>query len=100
MHPTYSGKLPKQVFEAMWSGEGEADSIIAAKGLKQLTDRGAIEGMIDEVLRENPTQLEQYRKGKEQLLAYFVGQVMKKCKGQANPQQLNALLKEKLKAHS
>ncbi len=97
---TLSGKLAKQVFEAMWEGEGDADSIIAMKGLKQLTDTGAIEAMIDEVLGENPSQLEQYRKGKEQLLAYFVGQVMKKCRGQANPQQLNALLKEKLKAPS
>jgi aspartyl-tRNA(Asn)/glutamyl-tRNA(Gln) amidotransferase subunit B len=95
---TISGKLAKQVFEALWNGEGDADSIIAAQGLQQLTDAGAIESLIAEVLRENPSQVEHYRKGKEQLLAYFVGRVMKKCKGKANPQQLNALLKEKLRA--
>ena len=94
---TISGKIAKQVFEAMWSGEGEADAIIESKGLKQITDSGAIEAMIDEVIAANPAQVEQYRGGKEQLLGFFVGQVMKASKGQANPGQVNQVLREKLK---
>ncbi len=93
---TISGKIAKQVFEAMWSGEGDADTVIEKKGLKQITDTGAIEGMIDEVLAANPGQVEQYRGGKEQLLGFFVGQVMKASKGKANPKQLNELLRKKL----
>ncbi len=94
---TISGKLAKQVFEAMWINEGDADTIIAAKGLLQITDTTAIEQLIDEVITENPSQVEQYRGGKEQLLAYFVGQAMKKSKGKANPQQLNDILRQRLK---
>lgn len=94
---TISGKIAKTVFEALWDGEGkDADDIIEAKGLKQVTDTGAIEAMIDEVLANNPDQLQQYRDGKEQLLGYFVGQVMKASKGKANPAQVNEILKKKL----
>ena len=94
---TISGKIGKQIFEILWSQEGEsADSVIEEKGLKQVTDSGAIEAIIDEVIASNPDQLEQYRSGKEQLLGYFVGQVMQASKGKANPAQVNELLKQKL----
>ena len=83
---------------AMWKGGGDADTIIEAKGLKQITDSGAIEAMIDEIIAANPTQVEQYRAGKQKVFGFFVGQVMKASKGKANPQQVNALLKERLKA--
>ncbi|MGH8585750.1 MAG: amidase family protein, partial [Gammaproteobacteria bacterium] len=95
---TISGKIAKEVFEAMWQGEGNADAVIEARGLKQISDEGAIAALIDEVLRDNPTQVVQYRQGKEQVLAFFVGQVMKKSRGKANPQRLNALLRQKLGA--
>jgi len=94
---TLSGKLGKQVFESLWAGEGEVDQIIEAKGLKQITDTGAIELMIDEVIAANPSQLAEYRAGKEKLLSFFVGSVMKASKGKANPAQLNQILREKLK---
>jgi len=93
---TISGKIAKDVFEAMWAGEGSADEIIEQRGLKQVTDTGAIESMIDEVIAANPEQVSQYRAGKEKLLGFFVGQVMKASKGKANPQQLNELLRKKL----
>ncbi len=94
---TISGKIAKTVFDALWKGEGkDADAIIEAKGLKQVTDTGAIESMIDEVLADNPDQVQQYRDGKEQLLGYFVGQVMKASRGKANPAQVNDILKKKL----
>ncbi|AFI82893.1 Asp-tRNA(Asn)/Glu-tRNA(Gln) amidotransferase GatCAB subunit B [Methylophaga nitratireducenticrescens] len=94
---TISGKIAKQVFEAIWTGEGaDADSVIEFKGLKQVTDTGAIEAMIDEVIAANPEQLQQYRDGKEQLFGFFVGQVMKASKGKANPGQVNEILKQKL----
>ena len=80
----------------MWNGEGTADEIIAKKGLQQITDTGAIEAEIDRVIAENPKQVEQYRGGKEKLLGFFVGQVMKATQGKANPAQLNELLKKKL----
>ena len=94
---TISGKIAKQVFEAMWNGEGDADTVIDKRGLKQITDTGAIEAMIDEVIAANPAQAEQFRAGKEQLLGFFVGQVMKVSKGQANPGQVNQILRDKLK---
>jgi len=94
---TISGKIAKEVFEAMWNGEGDADAIIDKKGLKQITDSGAIEGIIDAVIANNPNQLAQYRDGKEKLMGFFVGQVMKASKGKANPGQVNQLLKAKLK---
>lgn len=94
---TLSGKLGKQVFDALWAGDKDVDSIIEAKGLKQITDTGAIETMIDEVIAANPSQLAEYRAGKEKLLSYFVGAVMKASRGKANPAQLNQILREKLK---
>ncbi|HCD04893.1 MAG TPA: Asp-tRNA(Asn)/Glu-tRNA(Gln) amidotransferase GatCAB subunit B, partial [Methylophaga sp.] len=94
---TISGKIAKQVFEAIWNGKGaDADAVIEAQGLKQVTDTGAIEAMIDEVIAANPDQLQQYRDGKEQVFGFFVGQVMKASKGKANPGQVNDILKQKL----
>ena len=93
---TISGKIAKEVFEAMWAGEGEADAIIEAKGLKQITDMGAIEKIIDGIIAANPDQLAQYRSGKDKLFSFFIGQAMKATQGRANPQQLNDLLKKKL----
>jgi aspartyl-tRNA(Asn)/glutamyl-tRNA(Gln) amidotransferase subunit B len=94
---TISGKIAKQVFEAMWQGEGGADEIIEARGLRQITDSGAIETLIDEVIAANPEQVEQFRAGKEKVLGFFVGQVMKQSRGKANPGQVNQILREKLK---
>jgi aspartyl-tRNA(Asn)/glutamyl-tRNA(Gln) amidotransferase subunit B len=93
---TISGKIAKQVFEAMWQGEGSADQVIEAKGLKQITDSGAIEQIVDEVLAANSKQVEAYKGGQEKMFGFFVGQVMKLSKGQANPTQVNELLKQKL----
>ena len=97
---TISGKIAKMVFEAMASGEGDADQIIEARGLKQVTDSGAIEAMLDEVLAANAEQVEQYRASDEnkrgKMFGFFVGQAMKASKGKANPQQVNQLLKQKL----
>jgi len=95
---TISGKIAKEVFEAMWRGEGNADTIIEARGLKQITDSGAIESLIDAVIAANPDQVEQFRAGKEKVLGFFVGQVMQQSQGKANPGQVNAILREKLKA--
>jgi len=94
---TISGKIAKQVFEAMWQGEGDADSVIESKGLKQVTDSGAIEKIVDEIIANNPAQVEQYRSGKEKVFGFFVGQVMKASQGKANPAQVNQMLKDKLK---
>ena len=94
---TISGKIAKEVFDAMWQGEGSADDIIEARGLKQITDSGAIETLIDEVIAANPEQVEQFRAGKEKVLGFFVGQVMKQSQGKANPGQVNAILRDKLK---
>ncbi len=94
---TLSGKLGKQVFDALWGGEQDVDAIIEARGLKQISDTGAIEAMIDEVIAANPSQLEEYRAGKQKLLSFFVGAVMKASRGKANPAQLNQMLREKLK---
>jgi aspartyl-tRNA(Asn)/glutamyl-tRNA(Gln) amidotransferase subunit B len=93
---TISGKIAKEVFEAMWAEGATADAIIEAKGLKQITDTGAIEQAIDEVMAKNPGQLADYRSGKDKLFGFFVGQVMKATGGKANPAQLNELLKKKL----
>ncbi|HEX7915702.1 Asp-tRNA(Asn)/Glu-tRNA(Gln) amidotransferase subunit GatB [Rudaea sp.] len=92
-----SGKIAKDVFGAMWAGEGSADEVIEKRGLKQISDSGALAAAIDAVLAEYPTQLADFRGGNEKLLQFFVGQVMKRTRGQANPQQLNTLLREKLK---
>ena len=94
---TISGRIAKQVFEAMWRGEGMADDIIKAGGLEQITDSSAIDSLIDAVISENPDQVEQFRAGKEKVLGFFVGQVMKQTKGKANPAQVNQLLRTKLK---
>jgi aspartyl-tRNA(Asn)/glutamyl-tRNA(Gln) amidotransferase subunit B len=93
---TISGKIAKEVFEAMWSEGKAADAIIEAKGLRQITDAGAIESVIDAVIAANPKQLADYRSGKGKLFGFFVGQVMKATGGKANPAQLNDLLKAKL----
>lgn len=100
---TINGKAAKQVFQALWNGQGEsADAIIEAKGLKQVTDTGAIEAMIDQVISESPAQVAQYRDAEPEkrgkMIGYFVGQVMKASRGTANPQQVNGVLKEKLDA--
>jgi aspartyl-tRNA(Asn)/glutamyl-tRNA(Gln) amidotransferase subunit B len=93
---TISGKIAKEVFEAMWSDGQAADEIIESKGLKQITDVGAINGVIDAVMAANPKQLAEYRAGKDKLLGFFQGQVQKAMGGKANPAQLNELLKAKL----
>jgi aspartyl-tRNA(Asn)/glutamyl-tRNA(Gln) amidotransferase subunit B len=93
---TISGKLAKEVFESMWAEGATADAVIEAKGLRQITDSAAIEGVIDAVLEKNLGQLAEYRSGKDKLFGFFVGQVMKATGGKANPAQLNELLKKKL----
>ena len=93
---TISGKIAKEVFEAMWTEGRDADAIIDARGLRQITDTSAIEQAIDEVMAKSPGQLAEYRAGKDKLFGYFVGQVMKATGGKANPAQLNDLLKRKL----
>ncbi|MFG6666780.1 Asp-tRNA(Asn)/Glu-tRNA(Gln) amidotransferase subunit GatB [Halomonas sp. HNIBRBA4712] len=100
---TINGKAAKEVFQALWNGQGrDADEVIEAKGLKQVTDTGAIEAMIDQVIAESPAQVAQYRDAEPdkrgKMIGYFVGQVMKASRGTANPQQVNGLLKEKLDA--
>ena len=93
---TISNNAAKQVFEAMWLGEGEVDAIIEAKGLKQVSDTGAIEAIIDEVLAANPAMVEEFKSGKEKAFNALVGQCMKASKGKANPAQVNEILKKKL----
>lgn len=96
---TISGKIAKQVFAALWSGEGEsADAIIESKGLKQMSDSGELEALVDEVINSNPGQVEQYRAGKTKVMGFFVGQIMKNTGGKANPGQINQILKAKLDA--
>ena len=101
---TLSSKLAKQVFEALWNEEGDTDEIIAARGLKQVSDAGALEAMVDEVISNNPDQVAQYIAADEakrkKLSGFFVGQIMKASKGQANPQMLNELLLKKLEDQS
>ena len=97
---TISGKIAKQVFEAMWQGEGDADSVIEAKGLKQVSDTGALEKIVDEVLAQNPAGVAQYKeaddKKRKKLLGGFMGPIMKATKGQANPGMVNQILAKKL----
>ena len=88
--------MAKDVFRSIWNGEGTADDLIESKGLKQITDSGELESIVDEVLSMSPDQVEQYRGGQTKVLGYFVGQVMKATQGKANPQQVNAILKDKL----
>ena len=93
---TISGKIAKEVFEAMWAGEGSADDVIEARGLKQITDSSAIEDVVDRIIAANPGQVADYKAGKDKLIGFFVGQVMKETGGKANPGQVNAILKDKL----
>jgi aspartyl-tRNA(Asn)/glutamyl-tRNA(Gln) amidotransferase subunit B len=93
---TISGKLAKEVFEVMWADGSDADTVIEARGLKQITDSGAIGKLIDEIMTANPKQLADYRAGKDKLFGFFVGQAMKVSGGKANPALLNELLKQKL----
>jgi len=91
-----SGKIAKDIFDAMWAGEGDADSIITARGLRQISDSSEIEKIADQVIGANPKSAEEYRAGKEKAFNALVGQVMKATKGKANPQQVNEILKRKL----
>ncbi len=93
---TVSGKLAREVFDAMWAGEGSADAIIDQRGLRQISDSGELEAMIDAVLAANPKSVEEFRAGKDKAFNALVGQVMKASKGKANPQQVNDLLRKKL----
>jgi aspartyl-tRNA(Asn)/glutamyl-tRNA(Gln) amidotransferase subunit B len=93
---TLSGKMAKEVFEAMWSGEGNVDDIIAKRGLKQISDAGEIEKIVDEVLAANAKQVADYRAGKDKAFNSLVGQVMKRSQGKANPAQVNEVLRRKL----
>ena len=93
---TVSGKIAKQIFETMWETGREADDIIDAEGLRQVTDDAAIEPLVDQVLRDNPDQIAQFKAGKDKVFGFFVGQVMKLSKGKANPAQVNEMLKRKL----
>jgi len=93
---TIPGKIAKEVFEAMWAGEGTADEVIEGRGLRQITDTSAIQAVIEQVLADNPGQLEQFRSGKDKLFGFFVGQVMKATQGKANPAQVNELLRKAL----
>ncbi len=93
---TISGKIAKTVFEAVWDSGKDADQVIEEKGLKQVSDSGAIEAIVDEVLAANPTEVSEYKAGKDKLMGFFVGQVMKASKGKANPGMANQLLKKKL----
>ncbi|MBC6907279.1 Asp-tRNA(Asn)/Glu-tRNA(Gln) amidotransferase subunit GatB [Saccharophagus sp. K07] len=97
---TISSKMAKIVFEAMWNGEGDADTVIETKGLKQVSDTGALEKIVDDIIANNPQQVANYRSAAEdkrpKMLGFFVGQAMKASKGQANPQELNRILLEKL----
>jgi aspartyl-tRNA(Asn)/glutamyl-tRNA(Gln) amidotransferase subunit B len=93
---TISGKIAKEVFEAVWSGEGTVDEIIDKRGLTQISDTAAIDKLVAEVIAANPTQAEQFRAGKQQVLGFLVGQVMKASRGKANPQQVNDALRRLL----
>jgi len=97
---TISSKIAKQVFEACWAGEGDPDAVIEAKGLKQMSDSGELEKIVDDIIANNAPQAEDYRSSddakKKKKIGFFVGQAMKATQGKANPQQLNTLLKEKL----
>jgi aspartyl-tRNA(Asn)/glutamyl-tRNA(Gln) amidotransferase subunit B len=93
---TLSGKLAKQVFEGLWEGAGDVDAIIEARGLRQMSDAGELESIIDAVLAANQKSVEEFRSGKEKAFNALVGQVMKASRGRANPAQVNDLLKAKL----
>ncbi len=88
--------MAKDVFEALWNGEGTVDAIIAERGLEQISDSASIEALVGEVIAANPEQVEQYRAGKTQVLGFLVGQVMKASQGKANPKQVNETLRKLL----
>jgi aspartyl-tRNA(Asn)/glutamyl-tRNA(Gln) amidotransferase subunit B len=94
---TITGKIAKEVFDAMWAGEGSADQIIDSRGLKQISDSSAIEAVVAKVIAAFPAQVADYRGGKDKLIGFFVGQVMKETGGKANPGQVNEVLKKQLK---
>ncbi|MCF6249717.1 MAG: Asp-tRNA(Asn)/Glu-tRNA(Gln) amidotransferase subunit GatB [Methylococcaceae bacterium] len=94
---TISGKIAKQVFDVLWESDATADEIIEQQGLKQITDSGAIEAIIDKIIADNPKQVEQYLSGKDKVFGFFVGQAMKATQGKANPGEVNKMLKDKLK---
>jgi aspartyl-tRNA(Asn)/glutamyl-tRNA(Gln) amidotransferase subunit B len=93
---TISGKSAKTVLDALWKGEGSVDAIIESRGLKQLEDDGSLEPLIDDIIAKNPKQAEQLRAGKDKVMGFFVGQVMKETQGTANPKQVNDLIRQKL----
>jgi aspartyl-tRNA(Asn)/glutamyl-tRNA(Gln) amidotransferase subunit B len=93
---TISGKIAKEVFVTLWAEGGSADAVIEAKGLKQISDSGAIEKIVDEVLAANPKSVEEFRAGKEKAFNALVGQAMKASRGMANPSQVNDILRRKL----
>ena len=93
---TISGKIAKEVFEALWNGEGSVDEIIDKRGLVQISDSGLIDKLVADVIAANPAQVEQFRAGKQQVLGFLVGQVMKASRGKANPQQVNDALRKQL----
>jgi aspartyl-tRNA(Asn)/glutamyl-tRNA(Gln) amidotransferase subunit B len=93
---TLSGNTAKQVFAALWEQEGEVDAVIEAKGLKQITDTGAIEAIVDEVIAACPEHVQQFKDGNEKVIGFLVGQVMQKSRGKANPQMANELLTKKM----
>ena len=95
---TISGKIAKDIFDALWQGANDADTVIDQQGLRQISDSAAIAAAIDDILTANPDQVAQYRAGKEKVKGFFVGQVMKAFKGKANPQHVNQLLEQKLKS--
>ncbi len=93
---TISGRIAKEVFEAMWESGKSAAAIVADQGLKQISDTGAIEAIVDQVIAASPKQVAQFKSGNEKLIGWFVGQVMKASQGQANPGLVNQVLRYKL----
>jgi aspartyl-tRNA(Asn)/glutamyl-tRNA(Gln) amidotransferase subunit B len=91
-----SGRLAKEVFEAMWESGKPAAEIVEDKGLKQISDTGAIEAIVEQVIADNPGQVEQFKSGNEKILGWFVGQIMKASQGKANPGLVNQILRDKL----
>ncbi|MDE2132939.1 MAG: Asp-tRNA(Asn)/Glu-tRNA(Gln) amidotransferase GatCAB subunit B, partial [Betaproteobacteria bacterium] len=95
---TISGKMAKELFDVLWREGGEADALIEARGLKQISDVSSLERIVEALMAEHPAQVAEYRAGKEKVFGFFVGRAMKASGGRANPEQLNAVLKQRLKA--
>jgi aspartyl-tRNA(Asn)/glutamyl-tRNA(Gln) amidotransferase subunit B len=91
-----SGKIAKDVFDAMWAGEGDADAIIERRGLRQISDAGAIEALVDQVIAANAGIVAEFRAGREKAFNALVGHVMKASRGKANPAQVNEILRKRL----